>query len=142
VCNAFRELIDSSPDLQYKMELARAGKEDGDLYPLTTRRTMLEQHERGWAELQWMNEQRVSITGGNRYELSGNVFAQDTAIPDKPAIHFKQLRSNSRNIEGKNWSVDTREYRMQGFGIDPAQNLLVIVELPRRSVFHIRRMTV
>ena len=132
MCYAFRELVDSSPDLQYKMDLIRAGKEDGDLYSLATRRAMLEQHEQGWAESQWTNEQRMPKTGGTQYELYGNVLAQET--PDKSAILFKRLQSRSRNIEGKDWSVDIRGYRMRDFGIDPAQDLLIIVEPPRRSV--------
>jgi hypothetical protein len=123
------------------MELARAGKEDGDLYSLATRRTMLEQHEKGWAELQWTSEQRMPKTGGSPYELYGNVLAQDNT-PDKTAIHFKQLQSKARNVKGKEWSVDIREYRMRVFGIDPAQDLLIIVETPRWSVFHVRRMSV
>ena len=135
MCYAFRELIDSSPVLQYKMELARAGKEDGDLYPLATRRAMLQQHEQGWSELQWTNEQQIFRAGGNHYELYGNVLAQDT--PDRSAILFKQLQSKSRNIKGMDWSVDTKEYRVHDFGVDPAQDLLVILEPPRWSVFHI-----
>ena len=132
MCHAFQEWIDSSPNLQYKIELARAGKEDGDLYSLATRRTMLERHEQGWEELQWTNEQRIPMTGGRRYGLYGNVLAQDT--PDKFAIHFKQLQSKSRNIGGREWTVDIREYRMRDFGIDPTQDLLIILELPRWSV--------
>ena len=122
------------------MELSRAGKEDGDLYSLATRRIMLEQYERGWAELQWTNEQRIPKTVGSQYELYGNVLAQDNT-PYKTAIHFKQLQSKSRNIDGKDWSVDIRGYRMRDFGIDPAQDLLIIVELPRWSVFHIWRIS-
>ena len=114
------------------MELARAGMEDGDLYSLAMRRTMLVQHEKGWAELQWTGEHQLSRTRGRQHELYGNVLAQDTL--NKSTIHFKRLQSKSRNIEGKDWSVDIREYRMLVFGIDPAQELLIILESPRWSV--------
>ena len=96
---------------------------------------MLVRHQQGWADLQWTKEQRLKMLHGGLWELYGNVLAQNTS--DKSTICFKQLPSQSRNIEERDWSVNVREFRVRDFGIDPAQNLLIIVEEPRWSAFHI-----
>jgi len=72
---------------------------------------------------------------GGLWELYGNVLAQNT--PDGHTLHLKQLPSQSRTIEEKNWTVDISQFRIRDFGIDPAQDLLIIVEQPQELVIHI-----
>ncbi|KIL71782.1 hypothetical protein M378DRAFT_155391 [Amanita muscaria Koide BX008] len=131
VCTAFRDLIDSTPNLQYAIELLIAGQEDGGHYQLCIRREMLKQHQQRWANLQWTKEQRIQMFHGGLWELYGNLLAQNTS--DKSTVHFWQLPSQTRGIEEKNWTVDIKEFRVRDFGIDPGQDLLVILEEPLRQ---------
>lgn len=133
VCSNFRNLIDSSAHFRWKTELLIAGKESCGNYPLAARRKMLEQHQDGWSYLRWTKELRLVAMNGGFWELQGNVLAQNT--PDMSAIHFNRLPSQSCNIEEKEWIVDIRGMRMADFSIDPAQDLLVIVQLPIWLVF-------
>jgi hypothetical protein len=115
-------------------ELAIAGQENGgNYYPLTARRSMLAQYQQRWTDLEWATEMRLEAMGGNQWELYGNVLAQDT--PDRSTIHFKQLPSQSRNVQERDWTVGVKGVRMRDFKMDPAQDLLVIVEEPLGSVF-------
>ena len=76
---------------------------------------------------------------GGLWELYGNVLAQITQ--DGRTLHFKQLPSQSRAIEEKGWTVDISQFRMRDFGIDPAQDLLIIVERPQVFVLHFVNLT-
>ncbi|KAK2461640.1 hypothetical protein APHAL10511_006103 [Amanita phalloides] len=129
VCSTFRFLIDSQLSFQYKIELAIAGQEDGTQHTLVARREMLKQHQKSWAALRWTQEQRVLMFHGGLWELYGNVLAQND--PGGLALHFKQLPSQSRGIDEKNWTIDVSHFRVRDFGMDPAQDLLIIVEQPQ-----------
>lgn len=126
LCSSLRDLIDLSPDIQWKLELAVAGKADGGNYSLSNRRKMLEQHQQGWADLHWTHDQRLAI-GGGQWELYGNLLAESNA--ERTQIRFRQLASQSRNIEDRVWVVDVQGLQISDFGVDPMQDLLVIAEL-------------
>ncbi|KIL61349.1 hypothetical protein M378DRAFT_180090 [Amanita muscaria Koide BX008] len=126
VCSRFLDLIDLSPHFHWKVELTIAGKEDGENYPLATRRKMLEQHQQGWADLRWTTERRIPIQFDSLWELCGDVFAHSST--DRSEIRFKQIPSHSRNLQDRDWMVEVKEYRVDDIAIDPAQDLLVILE--------------
>ena len=109
------------------MELAIAGMEDSGNYPLAASRSMLSQHQRAWTNLQWTNAGQTP-NRGSYWELCGNVFAQYAR--DNSEIQFKQLPSRSRDIHEKDWTVDARAFEIQDFGMDPGQDLLVVIERP------------
>ena len=115
------------------MELAIAGKEDSGNYPLATSRRMLSQHQRAWTDLQWTKELLVRVTNA-RWLLIGGVLSQISE--DKSTIHFKRLPSQSRNIEERNWMIDVKRFNMLDRLLDPAQDLLILISQPDRSVFH------
>lgn len=131
VCSLFKFLIDS-PSLQYKIELAITGQEDGFHHSLYTRRTLLKSHQNSWDALQWTQDQRLGMFHGGLWELYGNVLAQNSS--SQQTLHLKQLPSQSRAIEEKNWTVDVSQYRIRDFSIDPAHDLLIIVEQPQEFV--------
>jgi len=67
---------------------------------------------------------------GNLWELFGNVLAQRS---DEGQFLFRQLPSMFRDIPEKKWSITPDEPRtVRDFGIDPAQDLLILVAPPRR----------
>ncbi|KAF8634482.1 hypothetical protein AX15_000921 [Amanita polypyramis BW_CC] len=90
---------------------------------------MLRLYQNRWSDLHWTHERRLRMLRGGLWELYGNVLAQNSA--DKSALHFKQLPSQSRGIQEKDWSVDVKQFQVKDFTMDPAQDLLVILELPR-----------
>jgi hypothetical protein len=139
VCSLFRALIDSLPSLQYKIELAIAGQEDGVGHSLSTRRRLLRRHQLSWDALHWTQDLRFSMFRGGLWELYGNVLAQITS--NGHTLHFKQLPSQSRAIEEKAWTVNVTQFRVRDFAIDPAQDLLIIVEQPQGFVLHFTDMT-
>ena len=134
VCSRFRALVDSMPSLQYKIELAIAGQEDGVHHSLFARRRLLRRHQHNWDTLHWTHDQHITMFHGGLWELYGNVLAQITQ--DRCTLHFKQLASQSRGIEEKGWTVDVSQFRVRDFGIDPAQDLLIILERPEEFVVH------
>ena len=93
---------------------------------------MLEQHQRGWADLLWTKEVFVRLTPDP--PPIGGVFAQIS--DDNSTMHFKRLPSQSRKIEERDWTVDIKKFNMLFPFIDPAQDLLIIVAQPEWSVFH------
>lgn len=127
------------PSLQYKIELAIAGQEDGVYHSLFTRRRLLRSHQHNWDTLHWTQDQRISMFRGGLWELYGNVLAQITR--NGRTLHFKQLPSQSRSIEEKSWTVDISQFRVRDFGIDPAQDLLIIIERPQGFVIHFVDLT-
>ncbi|PFH54809.1 hypothetical protein AMATHDRAFT_134646 [Amanita thiersii Skay4041] len=136
VCSTFCILIDSSVALQYKIQLAASGQEEapssaGSEAPKATCLETLKQKQRAWANLQWVERMTVSYSYGDLWELYGNVLAQNTS--DSSRLLFYQLPSRYRGIKRRDWSVDVRQYRLRDFGMDPAQNLLVLVEYPPRQ---------
>ena len=129
VCSDFRDLVDSTPTLQYTIELALAGQEDGGRCQLSARREMLKLHQKGWTELAWTAELSVPMLDGDIWELCGSVLAESN--DDPLIIRFYQLPSKSRGIEQKEWSIPATEFQPDDIGMDPDQDLLVIIEKPQ-----------
>lgn len=63
---------------------------------------------------------------GRIWELYGDVFAQ-SSTPN--VLHFRQLPSKYRKIEEKTWGV-ALDIHVRDFTMDPAQDLLVLIEEP------------
>ncbi|KAM6504241.1 hypothetical protein JOM56_001184 [Amanita muscaria] len=129
VCSGFRYLIDSTTSLQYKIELAVTGQQDGSYGDMFTRREMLKMHQKRWDGLQWTEVLRVPKVP-NYWGLYGGVFAQVRSMPY--TSHLKRIPSQSRGIKEKNWILDLSTVlgegaRMENFGMDPGQDLLVII---------------
>ena len=95
---------------------------------------MLAQHQKGWANLQWTKELFIRVGRQLDHSLVGGVLGQ--LSDDGSTMNFKWLPSQSRNIEERDWTVDIRMFNKLVFAFDPAQDLLIIVASPERSVLH------
>ena len=62
---------------------------------------------------------------GGVWELYGNVLAQ---AQGERTLHFKQIPSAIRGIQGTEWTIPDVGCKMRDFGMDPAQDLLVVIE--------------
>ncbi|KZT72794.1 hypothetical protein DAEQUDRAFT_722413 [Daedalea quercina L-15889] len=127
-----------SAALQYKLELVKAGQDDGRPSPLSPaeRLAILKEHQAAWTELVPSYEKAAPMLTGQTWELYGGVFAQGQG---QSSINFRQLPSAIRGIDEKEWSINDIGFEIRDFGIDPAQNLLVAIQMPDSptSVFHV-----
>jgi hypothetical protein len=150
VCSLFRELINDSAALQYIIELAAAGQVNGPEAPGTSSASRLEalqKHQSSWDNLKWSRELRIPMERGGLWELYGGVLAQSTA---EGTLTFTQLPSDLRSIEEKVWTLGPNfGVAIRDFGMDPSQDLLVLVESPnwnmpeaaRKHSIHLRSLS-
>jgi hypothetical protein len=126
-------LIARTASLQLIIELYAAGLEG----PTNAETKSADQlhvlkiRESAWDELKWSKEERVQMLGGHLWELYGGVFAQSD-VPN--TITFRRLPSKYRSIDEAEWTIGNFGHPIRDFGMDPAQDLLVLVESPRWSV--------
>lgn len=124
-------MIESTASFRLIVELHAAGQQIGfvnsQLNP-TDRLGVLKRREAAWEELMWTTEQRLPMLDGGLWELYGGVLAQTSLSGD---IKFRQLPSDFRSIEEEDWTVSGFDFPLRDFGIDPSQDLLVLVEGPK-----------
>ncbi|KAJ3528106.1 hypothetical protein NM688_g8037 [Phlebia brevispora] len=133
VCKSLCDMS-HSVELRYKVELAAAGMEDGSSSALSTadRLRRLEEHQVAWRDLRWKSETVVPMLRGGVWELYGGVLAQSRG---RETLVFRQIPSEIRGIEEKVWENEIG-FRIRDFGMDPAQDLLVVIESPNGNGIH------
>lgn len=107
----------------------KAGQEDGFTSTLSPaeRLQLLRRHQAAWTSLEPCYEKAVPMLVGNTWELYGGVLAQG---PDSSSLTFRQLPSELRGIEEKQWMISDMGFEIRDFGMDPAQDLLVAIQRP------------
>ncbi|KAI0325496.1 hypothetical protein GY45DRAFT_1374683 [Cubamyces sp. BRFM 1775] len=127
VCSLLKDLMDNDVRLQYKVELAAAGMEDGQYSTLSAaeRLRMLKARQEAMDKLAWTSREEIPMLQGGVWELYGGVLAQGEG---SRTLVFKQLPSSLRGIEGREWRIEDVGVHIRDFGMDPAQDLLVVVE--------------
>ncbi|EPQ60476.1 hypothetical protein GLOTRDRAFT_135147 [Gloeophyllum trabeum ATCC 11539] len=127
VCRLFKTLVEDTANLQYHIELAANGLVDGPRSGLsaTEKLDMLRKRQTAWDKLLWVDQKRVPMTNGHLYELYGGVLAQSSG---QRSLVFRRLPSHFRRIEERVWTIEDVGVSMRDFGMDPGQDLLVIIE--------------
>ncbi|KAH9903456.1 hypothetical protein C8Q73DRAFT_742509 [Cubamyces lactineus] len=127
VCSLLKDLMDNDVRLQYMVELTAAGMEDGPYSTVTAaeRLRMLKARQEAMDKLAWTSREEVPMLKGGVWELYGGVLAQGEG---SRTLVFKQLPSSLRGIEGKEWRINDVGVHIRDFGMDPAQDLLIIIE--------------
>ncbi|RPD76028.1 hypothetical protein L226DRAFT_461728 [Lentinus tigrinus ALCF2SS1-7] len=127
VCALLKNLVDDDTSLQYIIELGAAGMEDGPSSTLTpsARLALLRERQSAWKSLTWRSEATYPMTIGEYWELYGGVLAQEEG---GKKLVFRQLPSAIRGIEAREWEIRDAGTDIQDFSMDPAQDLLVVVE--------------
>nr|VWO96278.1 STE12 [Ganoderma boninense] len=127
VCMKFKALIDEDVRAQYKFDLSVAGMQDGPPSTITTadRLSMLRVHQSAWNEFLWSAKENAPVHTGNIWELCGNVLAQSEG---NRTLYFQQIPSATRGIEGTEWTIPDVGYNIMDVSIDPAQDLLIVIE--------------
>ena len=93
---------------------------------LSERLQLLQRHQDAWRKLSWTKHEVMEMHTGGLWELYGNMLVQSKGRARKHLI-FHQLPSVLRGIEEKKWELKTA-FILRDFGIDPSQNLLVLLE--------------
>jgi len=139
----FRDLIDDSPSMQYKIELSRALAKDcpSSDYDLKSKREMLAEYQRVWIELDDDNFQTTSIDppkltpGEPRYtqcwDFKDGVYARSIGLRK---IQFFQLPSKVRRIAKKSWEI-ALPVTIMDFCLNPSLDLIVVVTIDRNKTF-------
>jgi hypothetical protein len=128
VSRAIRDLIDTSVAIQYKIELAVAGMEDGppsNVGP-ADRLKILKEHQSSWHNLTWKSDHLITKFR-NQWECLGGVLVN---VLDEPhhSLVIRQLPSIVRGIKVTEWRIDM-SFRIYDFTFDPSQDLLAVSEL-------------
>ncbi|KAH9947003.1 hypothetical protein B0H21DRAFT_857166, partial [Amylocystis lapponica] len=130
------EVIDGSERLQYKIDLAVAGMIDGPPSALCTaeRRRMLREHQKAWDSLEFSVQPTLSIPVLHDplpAYYPGRIFGNVLWYYTSTGLRFIQLPSRIRGTEEKRWTIDysaTPGFTVSKFAMDPAQDLLVVLE--------------
>ena len=132
VCTLFKNIVEGDVRAQYKIELAVAGMEDGPPSALTPsdRLAILRERQEAWRTLQWRSKHEYPMLGGGMWELYGGVLAQASG---NRTLVFNQLPSVIRGIEEKEWRIEDVGMTIRDFGMDPTQDLLIIMEHHREG---------
>lgn len=116
-------------DLQYDLELAIAGVVDaGSRFSIAERLSELRTIEHGWANLHFRQRHRVPLPPGTLWELFGGVLAHGLIPHMTRGLSFIQLPSVTRGSLEKIWAHQDLGVQIRDFGMDPAQDLLMLIE--------------
>lgn len=132
VCKFLCSVVDESPSVQYTIELAVCGMEDGARTRLSaaSKLALLKERNAAWEALQWAESQDLTLPQSDNmaWELCAGVYAQ-FSVPGASTMCLYRLPSQYRNIPASSWRIpllsDTKDFTM-----DPSQDLLVLVEKP------------
>ncbi|KAF9078284.1 hypothetical protein BDP27DRAFT_1280739 [Rhodocollybia butyracea] len=134
VCRFLLNIIQETTILTYAIELAVSGQQDGvsSKLPVTEKLTLLRNRQSCWNVLKWSSQTQYPMQnhGGGLWELFGDVLAQHRH--DKSFI-FVQLPGYHRGIPERQWVVKPEVPDVRDFTMEPSQDLLVILETPRRT---------
>jgi hypothetical protein len=73
-CSSLKALVDDTSSLRYRLELAAAGKVDGNASSLTTKERLqrLRECESAWSHLKWSKSQKkLVLSGVGLWDISG-----------------------------------------------------------------------
>ncbi|KAI0358239.1 hypothetical protein OH77DRAFT_1254773 [Trametes cingulata] len=134
VCRAFREAAQSC-EVQYKLELAYAGMEDGDAVatPVADRLNALREYQEGWytAALrhQLISEQAAAVVGSRDVPVRCIPFV-GSVVPFYIGSKLRLLRPSSpiRRIAERRWTIPLERVDIQPdfCTVDLSQDLVVV----------------
>ncbi|KAF8512139.1 hypothetical protein BU17DRAFT_54214 [Hysterangium stoloniferum] len=131
-CHSLHAIVQNTSCLRYNNELEITGFIDtgsGSSLSIAERLEQLETIERNWATLTF--RLKVGIpkpVGRNIWELFGGVFTLGTS--GGRGLSYTELPSLTRRTLTCTWKHDDLGLDIRDFGIDPSQDLVVLIEVP------------
>jgi len=134
VCRQLKAVVDSSVELQYRIELGLDYMLDGPPSILTTaeRLERLRALRRAWTLFEWKREIRVPMSGDcQAYELVGGVFAKTSGdiLSRIGSRHFVSTWLPSSSDPGHTLVRGDLGIATKDFAIDPTQDLIALVKI-------------
>ena len=128
VCRLLRELVTKSDELQYTVELAIAGCENGHgTLSFAERRTCLRAHREAWRYVRWTDETVVPAGSSTGYcTVHDGIVASQIAHKGR-TLAFTQIPSATKGVKHRVWEV-TVQPSIHTFMVDASQGLLIVVE--------------
>ncbi|KAF9229120.1 hypothetical protein BS17DRAFT_771061 [Gyrodon lividus] len=142
VCRLFHTTIEQNALLQYIIELAVSGMQNGphSVMDHANRLAALRNSQAAWNTLQFTGLKDIRMLQGSLYELYGGVLVQSNHLG---GLVFRRLPSHYRGIDEHVWSLDLPDVNLRDFTLDPAQDLLVLIARPLlRTGVHNARMEI
>lgn len=154
VCRSLCDIVKSDVCLQYLLELDACGYVEpaNPRWDLTyaQKLEMVRGHRSRWdhpeSVVPTVFELKLDERGVT-YEYAGGVYVRGVQKHDSwegltRQLYFYQLPSPNRGIEYKHWEISDLGFDVRDFGIDPEQDLLVLLE-PGEDVYriHLRTMS-
>jgi hypothetical protein len=129
----FRDVIDASPAVQYRVDLFSAALEDDPAdtpLALADRRAHLEQYRSRWDRYDQAKKSSVELPPHTQRVIDGEVLACiQEAAGDKIDVTFVRLPSVSRGIKKKQWVVKGLPKNASDLKMYPELDALVIPEI-------------
>lgn len=136
VCRRWRDLVENSPPLQYKLYLALAGQLDNPLCELNVgmKLHMLQQYDAAWAYghlFRSTPDKSMVVPLGALvldYQCVQGVLALrlTNAARTAQVLHLKRFASPLRGVPEATWSIPIHP-RTRLFSMNPYQDLLVLL---------------
>lgn len=130
---AFRDLIDASSAMQYRIDLFSAALEDDPMdtsLVLADRRAHLEQYRSRWDRYDQAKQSSIELPPHTQRVIDGEVLACiQEAADDKIDVTFVRLPSISRGIQGEQWVVKGLPKNASDLKMYPGLDVLVIPEI-------------
>ncbi|KAK0184337.1 hypothetical protein F5146DRAFT_938832 [Armillaria mellea] len=126
VCRTFKNIVDSSLALQYTIELAMDGMEDGKSSHLLNadRLGRLRDLRRAWADLNWKKFTRIPFSGEcSAYELVAGVFVK--MFLGREFVLTRLPSSTRPNVDQT--ELPDQDMLVKDFAMDPSQDLLAML---------------
>ncbi|KAJ7902426.1 hypothetical protein B0H13DRAFT_2513461 [Mycena leptocephala] len=144
VCTSWQEIVKSTTELQYTIELWAEGMVRGDstLFTCTEALKALRDRRRAWRNLEWTSKTVVQIEALNScaYALVGSIFAQKPPGPNFLSISLSRLVDEPENARSiRSIGLDLQDF--QGFRIDPSQDLIAFLFLPPVGLAYLELLT-
>jgi len=127
-------MIDTSPAVQYRVDLFSAGLEEDPKdtsLVYSDRRARLEEYRSRWDQIGQVKQSSVELPPHARRDTDGEVLAciQETTGGDRIDVTFIQLPSGSRGIQKKQWVVRGLPKNGSALKMHPGLDLLVVPEI-------------
>jgi hypothetical protein len=134
VCKVFHDVISTSVELQYHIELGIAGYQDGSTLcqmPVSDRLELLRRINQNWRQMKFQKRETIAIEAPiSAYTLQSSVLMVGTTSDSlfTEAISGHILNSELVGAESHRWDIKRPLARVRDFTIDPYQDLLVLIE--------------
>ncbi|KZT19104.1 hypothetical protein NEOLEDRAFT_1078539, partial [Neolentinus lepideus HHB14362 ss-1] len=144
VCSDLKKIIDESVTLQYRIELAVAGMENGppSSIDVAERLRRLQNYTKAWREMTFSPLEKEIELSGHLWELYGGVLV--TSVGDTTLV-FNKLPGHARGIRSQEWKIENVGFPIRDFKMDLSQYLLAMLDFPQHGggfcTIHLRTLS-